>query len=277
VSSPWKVQLHDSTIDLLQVYGTAAGEVYAVGSRGLVRYSTGDGVWHGQAAGSEDLIGVWADPLGSNIYAVGGQGSILHSTGNGVWITEVSTGSPLNFVWGASADDVYAVGDGGAVWHKGAVGGWQKQVSSTTLPLTSVWGPSASDLYLVGLGVTLHSTGDGTWTRLASPTASLTMISGFGSSSLSVGLGGVGFRGDGITFVAQSFGVASNLWGVAVRATDALVVGEGGTVLRSAGGGAWSLEVLPPAVAGAGWTGAWGNDAVGVYVVAHEGVIMHRP
>jgi hypothetical protein len=52
----------------------------------------------------------------------------------------------------------------------------------------------------------------------------------------------------------------------AVRATDAIVVGDGGTP-----------EVLPPAVAGADWTGAWNNDAVGVYVVGHGGVIIHRP
>jgi hypothetical protein len=66
---------------------------------------------------TDHLLDVWGSGA-SDIYAVGYNGRILHSTGNGDWTPLVSgTAHHLRGVWGRGPDDVFAVGEAGVVLH----------------------------------------------------------------------------------------------------------------------------------------------------------------
>ena len=67
------------------MWGSAANEVYAVGARGVVLHSTGDGTWRvvrPPSVESATLEGIWGRTA-TEIYAVGAGGSILHSADRG--------------------------------------------------------------------------------------------------------------------------------------------------------------------------------------------------
>jgi hypothetical protein len=56
--------------------GSSATDVYAVGSKGMILHSNGDGVWTRETnADTNDLSAVWAGSCGA--YAVGANGTIL--------------------------------------------------------------------------------------------------------------------------------------------------------------------------------------------------------
>ena len=104
---------------LEDVWVSAGGEVFAVGSNGAIYHRDGTG-WHDNsiAGFSGTLYGVWGTAAG-DVFAVGSDASIYHYDGN-VWAPHY--GPPgltqdLFSVWGSGSHDVWAVGQDGLILH----------------------------------------------------------------------------------------------------------------------------------------------------------------
>jgi hypothetical protein len=273
----WTTQASGTTQGLYGVSGSSASNIYAVGYNGTIVHFDGTS-WSAQNSGTtEQLSGVWVGAQGE-VYAVGVHGTILYDDGTNSWTPEQpydgQSSTFLYAVWGSAENDIYAVGSPGVILHTTGNSYWDKEASGTTAKLLGVWGSGPNDVYVVGEGGTLHSTGDGTWTQYTTGSAELTSISGGSAGVVSAGYLGTIFRGTGGDhFVQERTGtIDERLRGVVVRATDALVVGDG-LILRSVDGSTWAKETLPSAVATSYWEAAWGN-ADGVWVVGLSGNIL---
>jgi hypothetical protein len=120
-SATWTMELNlgfTTTSQVLGLWGSGSGDVYAVGEGGTIYHSTGNGTWTSQTSGtSQDLSAVWGSGSG-DVYAVGASGTVLHSTGTGTWTALASnTTQNLVGVWGSGSTDVYAVGAQGTILH----------------------------------------------------------------------------------------------------------------------------------------------------------------
>ncbi len=94
-----------------KVFGTSAGDVFAVGQRGAVMHFDGT-EWTEEFVGaSDDLISVWGTGP-NNIVAVGGRGIAVVSRWDGAeWTTETYPSVPgLNGVWMRTPDTAHLVG-----------------------------------------------------------------------------------------------------------------------------------------------------------------------
>jgi hypothetical protein len=77
--------------------------------------AAGDGVIPEASGTTADLVSVWGTSK-NNVFAVGAKGTILHSSGNGLWVGQPSNVSvPLSGIGGASANSIYTVGAGGTI------------------------------------------------------------------------------------------------------------------------------------------------------------------
>lgn len=147
---------------IIDVWGPAAGDVWAVGGAGTIRH------WNGTAWATvpsptrQTLRGVWASSA-SDAWAVGRGGVILHWDGT-AW-TPVASGTTesLGLVWGSGKNDVWAVATlsqnpdrftrtqtflhwDGTRWTRTLV--TAPEPANTTL--TRMAGCSASEIYAVG-------------------------------------------------------------------------------------------------------------------------------
>src|SRR5262249_27145782 len=145
--------------------------------------------WQPQASGTrERLQGVWGSAAG-DVYAVGTNGTILHSDGSGAWTSmSLATQQILWSAWGFNADDVYAVGTNGVIAHRVARGAWTMRVQNANGVSPSYKGVfgSGGSVWAVGDRDTVIRSMDAgaTWTTLPQPnTAStLTAITGAGGT-----------------------------------------------------------------------------------------------
>lgn len=105
---------------LTQIFGAAAGTVFAVGQAGAMYTTTDDGAhWTKLAAPSATgttayLYGVWASSA-TDVYAVGAMGTIVHSTNGTTFTKYAGTNAPpatttFQDVFGSPTLGVYAVG-----------------------------------------------------------------------------------------------------------------------------------------------------------------------
>jgi hypothetical protein len=110
-----------------------------------------------------DLEAVWGSSAG-DVWAVGAYGTIRHTAqGASTWsVVESPTTANLHAVWGTSANDVWAVGDSGTVvhfdgsaWTAGAIG---LPTGDSPTNLYGVWGSGTDDVWVVGEGIILHRT-----------------------------------------------------------------------------------------------------------------------
>ena len=110
--------------DLYGIWGTAPGDVYAVGV-GVILHRDGSGAWTAALDNPNDtLLAVWGSGA-NDVYAVGfihgdNDSLILHSIDRGARWTQDDTGplqQPLYGAWGSGPKDVYVVGGGGTVLH----------------------------------------------------------------------------------------------------------------------------------------------------------------
>lgn len=294
---------------LVEVWGRAGDDVYAVGTSGGIYHY--DGVaWSVLQAGGPTLHGVWADATG--VFAVGNLATILRSTGAG-WAVH-STGVEWNGVWGASGSELYAVGhesavyryDGstwtaqsvptldrelqavwgagsGDVWAVGNAGailhfdgsGWRGQESGTIQHLNSVWGTSATDVHAVGGGgLILHNGGAG-WSEQFSGGAQLRDVQGAGPSAVwAVGNNGriLHYDGTGWAFQARepNSSVLHGVW--AAAADNVFAVGEMSDELLRYDGTAWTLEPFPGTSSD---RDVWGASASDVFVVSGPRNVLH--
>jgi len=107
---------------------------------------------------SETLEDVWVS-AGGEVFAVGSNGAIYHRDGTGWHDNSIAGFSgTLYGVWGTSADDVFAVGSSAGIYHYDG-NAWSRQYGppGLTQDLYSVWGSGSSDVWAVGQeGLILH-------------------------------------------------------------------------------------------------------------------------
>ncbi|MCP4714236.1 MAG: hypothetical protein GY868_03890, partial [Deltaproteobacteria bacterium] len=100
--------------DLFDIWGSAADNVFAVGTDGTILHYDGT-LWQTmESPTSQDLYSIWGSGPQS-IYAVGDQGTILNFNGSSWSEMTGPTTKALNHVWGPAPDTVYAVGDDGTL------------------------------------------------------------------------------------------------------------------------------------------------------------------
>jgi uncharacterized repeat protein (TIGR02543 family) len=260
---------------------------------------------------SGTLYNVWGSSAG-DVYAVGDGNNLpllYHNDGSG-WAPESLTlpdgltAGGMFGVWGSGAEDIYAVGwgrdinsnQGPLVYHKDSTN-W----TGTSLPLPNgwswgglykIWGSSASDIYVVGFSngpLAYHNDGNG-WTAI-SPTSSGWLYDVWGSSASDVYIVGQGndnsprvYHNDGSGWTGTSLplpagwteGYLFRIWGSS--ANDVYAVGSGydsaengHPLLYHNDGNGWTeaTPALPD-----GWTygslrGIWGSSASDVYVAGY--------
>ena len=121
----WQVVDSQSSVVLESLWGSSAGDVWAVGFGGTVRrYTSGATKW-----------------------AV---------------VDDVPTHETLHRVWGTGPNDIWAVGDAGTILHFDGTT-WTEPTVAFPLGkkpnLSGVWGSGPNDVWVVGDGYTLHFTG----------------------------------------------------------------------------------------------------------------------
>ncbi len=114
------------SVTLLGVWGSAPGDVWAVGgisvlsrTQGyLIRYRSGR--WSRSEVPSITAVRAIHGLSASDVWAVGDDGLILHFNGTR-WENQSIAGTTEDFygVWAQAADDVWAVGSGGIIAHYG--------------------------------------------------------------------------------------------------------------------------------------------------------------
>ncbi len=127
--------------------------------------STGEHTWvEVDSQASVILSAIWGSSAG-DAWAVGDKGTIRHITaGAARWdVVPSPTTEPLHAIWGAAANDIWAVGDNGTILHwDGAA--WKPAVAAFPVnkkkpDLYGVWGASTNDVWIVGATIALHHTG----------------------------------------------------------------------------------------------------------------------
>ncbi len=121
----WQAVDSQSSMMLESLWGSSAGDVWAVGSSGTVRRFT----------------------PGATKWAIVG---------------DVPTHESLHRVWGSGPNDVWMVGDAGTILHFDGTT-WSEPTVAFPLGkkpnLLGVWGSGPNDVWVVGEGYTLHFTG----------------------------------------------------------------------------------------------------------------------
>jgi hypothetical protein len=127
-SLAWSERDSQANAVLHAVWGTAGGDVWAVGRRGTIRrFRPGASRWEVIASPTAaTLHGLWGSGP-NDIWAVGDSGTLLHFDGT-TWKTSsaaFASGTKPNLygVWGSSATDIWAVGEAGLLRFTGHVDG----------------------------------------------------------------------------------------------------------------------------------------------------------
>jgi hypothetical protein len=186
---------------LLDVWGSGASEVYAVGWAGeIIRF---DGVnWNVDVAADSLQNAVLRSVTGipnDYVLAVGGTNDgkgLIYLLKEGTWTrTVLSDVTELTGVWASSSGRASAVGSRGTIRRFDGQA-WKKMTSPTSERLLGIWGPSENDLYATGWrGTLLHY--DGNQWRLLLPQThrNLNAVSGMpGAAVLIAGDGGAVLR-----------------------------------------------------------------------------------
>ncbi len=136
--------------NLLDVWGSAPDDVWAVGDSGTILRRAGASWVRVTSGTTYGLRSIWGTGPKS-IWAVGDKQQILRWDGS-VWKTVFggdSEDSLLN-VWGTGPNDVWAVGSRGIVLHWDGIA-WTSVPSGTDAFLTRAWGSGPNDVWMVGV------------------------------------------------------------------------------------------------------------------------------
>ncbi len=246
VHAGWDPMIVNTNEMLLDVWGTSAMNVFAVGEGIIVNYD-GDGDndtvpdnnWDPPVTYPGVYYGVWGASA-TNVYAVGTTGAVWNYNGTN-WTDAtaivLATGDLMD-VWGTSGSDVFIVSSDGTIYHfDGTV--WVKDISLAGQAFRAVWGSASDDVFAVS-----YTTGN---------------IYHFNGSVWST------------THIGSSTFGLTNIWGSS--ASDIYAVGDLGTVLHYDGSN-WSP--ITGAVTGTtNLTAVWGSSASDVFIMGRDGAIIH--
>jgi hypothetical protein len=240
----WSIE-QVGTAKLRGIWGSSATDVYVAGYDGIIRHSSGDGLWSPQPTPSNlTLTALWGSGP-HDLYAVGFGGAILHSTGNGTWTAQTSPETEnLYALWGSGPSDVYAAGYS-YVLHSTGDGMWKVSWQRLGATFGGLWGSSASNVYAaVTAGLIMQSPGNDMWATQTSQNPDVQMTSVWGAS-------------------------ASNLYVASTPVNGSTVPGA---IQRSTGSGTWTIDTVP---SNNGLIALWGSGPSDVYAVGLGGVILH--
>lgn len=260
-------------LGLIDVHGSSACDVWAVGAHGAAVHWDGF-EWRAVDSGTTaDVTGIWAASPGE-AYAVTSTGRILRWDGSAFLVETTPPTAALNAVWGSGAGDVWAVGEAGAILRREA-GAWTTVASGVTTTLRDVWGSAADDAWAVGDGgVVLHWDGSA-WAAISGgPTDDVRAV--FGSARDDVWLsGGSSWRFDGTTWRMLEVGICGGIGGVAFPGDSALVA-AGSWICRWNGSSWDSLAENDGFSPVLDVRDVWGPDPSAIFAVGEDGVIEHR-
>jgi hypothetical protein len=153
---------------LHSVWGTSAGDAYAVGGGGTIVRRDGT-VWNQlPQVTQQHLYGVWT-LSSTDIYAVGAGGTIVHLTALGASVESSGTTQTLFAVNGTSNGPIAVGAQGTIVRRSGST--WTPMSSGTTQTLNGIWIDWFQGRgYAVGDGGTILSFNGTTWAPMSSPT-----------------------------------------------------------------------------------------------------------
>lgn len=248
------------TADWLEGLAASSSLAVAVGDNGAAYTSTTGTNWTRENTGfSEWLRGVAA---GNNLFvAVGERGRIATRAANGNWSVETSgTTAHLNRI-AFIGSQFWAVGDAGTVLIGSSNGKtWTPHTGFTTT--NSLYAVAGTNDYLVIVGdreVRLQN-GSGGWTdelrgNLSSPPPNWTYYSASWQGSLHFIAGRSGMMLEGIKtnaagstlWTQREVPIRNWLWDVLRLPQFYVAVGDRGTVMTSADGVNWELELVPEA------------------------------
>jgi photosystem II stability/assembly factor-like uncharacterized protein len=135
----------------------------------ILRSRDGGASWRAEDVPELDRIaGMWGSDA-KDVYAVGSRGVVLHSAGDGAWsIVRAASGASLEGIWGASATSIYAVGANGQILHSADRGKtWTRRLSGVTYTLSSIVGSGSEILVGSADGPPLRSTDGVAWRPLS--------------------------------------------------------------------------------------------------------------
>ena len=255
----------------------------AAGDNGTVVISDGYGYsWGSKKITDKNLYGVYinrVNDVGVGI-AVGANGAVLNTSDSGkTWsnMTVPSSVSAVTFrsVYSADLGNWYAVGDGGVIIHA-TYSSYSKAFSqwtvvsgggmfTPTMDLNGVSFWSLNEGYAVGNGGTILYTTNGgaVWNQDASGvTSNLQAVQyslpyGGSMAPIAVGDGGVILKKGGSTWTRKASGLTTSaLYGIDFyNSNTGLIVGDGGTILRTTDGGETWTAI--PAASKPGMGAAW--------------------
>ncbi len=304
----------DARYALTSIWGSAANDVWAVGSAGTVIHWDG-ATWTNVPSGRpETLRSIWGSSA-QDIWIVSTPSVILRSNGfkNGTAtftlagpIPEISDGTLLNAVWGPGADAVFVAGERtgwyplDSMWRhvEGVASGddsaaeWE--VASTycredpCFEVNAMWGTSASDLWVVGAGGGLRRSkgavgngGSEQWMNVKTTltTASLNGIWGRSASDVWI-VGDHGTIRHWTNDPTQRWQIVPSPTTENLRSVwgsgvnDVWAVGDAGTILHF-DGTAWKTTTATlPSGPEPRLYGVWGSGPNDVWVVG-EGIVLH--
>jgi hypothetical protein len=270
--------------DLLAVFGTGPGDVWAVGDEGTILHW--DGRTFGPAASGtlERLTGVWAaspseawisGTVGSFLrwdgqrWSPAGQPASVDAANAVTGMVDRSGAAPVTTV-------VFATGTAPTQVRGGA---WITGAAAPDPPFTAnaVWTDATGAVWSGGSGGRVAVLQGGVWTTVASAIDPATSVLGIGGDPQGnvwvVGQGGQSARIDprkvAAAFTTGSTGDLNGVW--ASRFDDAWAVGAGGTLLHF-DGARWQ-----PRTSGTTFDlrAVWGSAASDVWVVGDRGTIIH--
>ncbi|MBN9167799.1 MAG: hypothetical protein BGO98_00745 [Myxococcales bacterium 68-20] len=254
-------------VALNAITGTAADDVWIVGTKGTVLHGSGTSFAPVPAGTDESLFSVWS-PARDNVW-ISASSAPLHGSakeGGGVkfervpgstWNPSGATGGRIWTVWGSSADDVWLAGEPSSRFGGNA----------------SVWQLTSDDAGAPGWrSVSICAPG-----KFCSPNIRASWGSPNGPAWL------VGSRGENYTPEVADGGTLwaskdsrtlialESVWGAPNG--EAWAVGAGGTVRRFAPDkNSWEVIESPVSTA---LHGVWGRNADDVWIVGDEGVVLH--
>lgn len=281
----WQKSVTGATAELLAVWASGAGDVYAVAREGVVLHTTdGGSSWSAKQVvpvGSGGLHAIHGRDADA-VYAAGGNRVVRTRDQGSTWTTVFTggAGDRLRGVWAMGAGEVFVVGDGGVILRSTDGGtSWTQAASGTARNLDAVWAGGPEDVYAAGAGgVILHSRDHGnSWTAEDAGIGEQDVLALWGSGADNVyatTIDGAILRSDGRGLWSRAWRwdrPLSSIWGAG--ANDVwLVASSGGAVLHTVDGRKF-VQVKTGVVnlLHGVWT-AGGDDT---WIVGEGGLMLH--
>lgn len=278
IDDRWKAVTGVTKEDLLAVHGAAAGEVWAVGDKVILRYDGSK--WSSTASLVAEPKGVWA-LASDDVWVVGANGA-QHYDGKDWTLSEDVKTEWLSCVYGAGKNDIWALGMLDKVFHY--TGSW----SSSTEPThtwTAIWGSGTKDVWTTSWGGwILHYNGTA-WADSPSGTKeSLYAMWGFSATDIwAVGDNDTILHYDGKSWNKLPTGLSasaawSGVWGTSSK--DLWVVGGektasgsySGSMIGHYDGSKWTISNVNGS---AYLQSVWGSSSSDVWAVGMGGTLYH--